>query len=164
MYSPNGTGWRFAYRWPGPVAGSQTMPVVCRSFGPGPSVTAPTRIGTLTACTAVSMSGRVSASLYGSMSVEFSGQITRSGFTCVPASTCFCRSSVAFMWFLVTVRARPRNSSPLPGTLPCTIAAVTVLPLPSVDSVISAAEADDREPGDEATARRLSALRRRSTA
>ncbi|CAB4738782.1 unannotated protein [freshwater metagenome] len=50
MYSPKGTGCILMYRSPGPVTGSQTMPVFQTPLGlPGTSTTAPTMIGAPTA-------------------------------------------------------------------------------------------------------------------
>ena len=59
------------------------------------------------------------------MSVEFSGQITRSGCFAVPASTRLPRSSVASTWLSSTARRSANASSPSPGTLPWTAATVT---------------------------------------
>ena len=56
MYSPNGTMCRLTYSSPGPVSGSQTIPMFWTWFSPGPYTTAPTSTGTPIAFTAESIS------------------------------------------------------------------------------------------------------------
>src|SRR5680860_1574896 len=87
MYSPNGTGWVLEYLCPGPVPGRHTMPWLRTSVGSSPSTMAPTSTGTPTASTASWMSALTVGSVNGSMSVEFSGQITMSGAGASPDST-----------------------------------------------------------------------------
>src|SRR5680860_595986 len=92
----------------------------------GPSVSAPTRVGTPTSSTAPWMSSNTVGSLNGSMSVEFSGQITRSAWRASPAATCAAYSSVASTWLFRTARRSANASIPSPGTFPCTAATTTV--------------------------------------
>ena len=61
MYSPNGTGCRFAYRAPGPAPGVHTIDALV-SWSAGSARTAPKSTGTPTVSTAPSMTARASAS------------------------------------------------------------------------------------------------------
>ena len=64
----------------------------------------------------------------GSMSLEFSGQITRSGCGARPARTRAARSRVPRAWLSRTARRSALNSSPGSGTLPWTAATCTLRP------------------------------------
>src|SRR5680860_275131 len=125
MYSPNGTGWVLEYLCPGPVPGRHTMPWLRTSVGSSPSTMAPTSTGTPTASTASWMSALTVGSVNGSMSVEFSGQITMSGAGASPDSTCAAKSLVAVTWLSRTALRSEKAFIPSPGTLPCTAATVT---------------------------------------
>ena len=59
---------------------------VLLTYAPGPSTTAPTRIGAPIASAARSICRAASALRYGSMSELFSGQMTTSGCGCSPAA------------------------------------------------------------------------------
>ncbi len=86
--------------------------------------TAPTRIGALIARAARSIWAAASALRSGSMSLEFSGQITRSGCGLRPAATSAASCSVTRTWLSSTARRWALNSRPSRGTLPCTAAMV----------------------------------------
>ena len=67
----------------------------------------------------------------GSTSLEFSGQITRSGWSTSPAATRPASATVASTWLLRTCRRWALKSRPSRGTLPCTMATVTGAPPPA---------------------------------
>ena len=90
-YSPNGWTICLSWRSPGPRAGSHTMTVLeaagLSCVASGWATTAPTRIGTPIARAATSICWAASALVSGSMSEEFSGQITNCGWGALPALT-----------------------------------------------------------------------------
>ncbi len=75
---------------------------------------------------ALSICAAASALRSGSMSLEFSGQITRSGWGCRPAATSAASCSVTRTWLSSTARRWALKSRPRRGTLPWTAAIVTV--------------------------------------
>ena len=68
-----------------PATGSHHRAAVCRSSGPGPSITAPTRIGRPAIVAAACTVRPVTGSRVGSMSVEFSGHRMKSGIGATPS-------------------------------------------------------------------------------
>src|SRR5262252_3234925 len=83
--------------------------------------------------TAAAMVWYVGADWLGSMSVEFSGQITRSGAGLRPARTWRVSAIVAAAWLAVTVVARScLGRFRACGTLPWTAATTAVGPGPGV--------------------------------
>ena len=66
-----------------------------------------------------------SALASGSMSEEFSGQMTNIGCGTCPARTCSASRNVSATWLSSTARRWALKSSPSRGTLPCTAATVT---------------------------------------
>ena len=89
-----------------------------------PRRTAPTTTGTPISSVTDWISARASALANGSMSEEFSGQITRSGRAVRPAATCWASRRVSRTWLSSTARRWFAKSSPARGTLPWTAATV----------------------------------------
>ena len=106
------------------------MPTLRISPGTSPRSTVPTRIGTPIAVAAAAICWAASGLRSGSMSLEFSGQTTRSGCGCRPAATSAASCWVARTWLSSTARRWALKSRPRRGTLPCTIATVTAVPRP----------------------------------
>ena len=92
---------------------------------PGPARTPPTRIGALIACAATEIWSAASGLASGSMSDEFSGQMTNKGCGARPARTSSDSFTVSRTWLSSTARRSALNSRPSRGTLPCTAATLT---------------------------------------
>ena len=69
-------------------------------------------------CAAELITAAASALTYGSMSEEFSGQITKAGCGAVPARTACASSWVRAAWLSSTARRWALKSRPSRGTLP----------------------------------------------
>ena len=111
--------------------------------------TVPTRIGAPTARAARSIAAAASGLRSGSMSEEFSGQITRSGCGARPAATSAASCSVRRTWLSSTARRWALKSRPRRGTLPWIAATVTVRLRSPGGAARSAASRRQRASGSE---------------
>ena len=98
-YSPNGSMITLSWRSPHPVFGSKTHTVFIHvgysRVEPGAARIMPTRMGAWIALAAVAIWCAASALVRGSMSDEFSGQITMRGACARPAATSSASRSVS---------------------------------------------------------------------
>ena len=112
-------------RSPGPDARIPDHTHVLHVVGIRPVHHGADQVGAPMSLTALWMLARAAGSLNGSMSVEFSGQITRFGAGTVPFLTSAASWCVASVWLSSTARRSLKAVRPEPGTLPCTAATTT---------------------------------------
>ena len=131
MYSPNGCTRRLSARSTTPTPGSQTSAELLVVRPSGFCSTAPTRIGTSTACGGpFDLGGGVGVA----QRVDVRGVLrpdheVRAWPAC-PRRRRRRAAAVSFTWLSSTARRWALKSRPRRGTLPCTAAIVTVVPGP----------------------------------